>query len=186
MCLFPLLQGLIGTAQVSEKALEVYRRRKGPRQRDGVLHEHERLFIAPRVQQSIGEVERPVDVYPSVLDSLVQSASALRPLRMLCCTCPSCTCAIRQHLPAQGFCRTIRQGLGERRTSSESAQPKAPAKRSARGQGAHRAPGTLPEQWHGLLKVSSPADGSIQARRDFWLPVPGRVCLVPGRAHARP
>ena len=68
MCLFPLLQGLIGTSQGSEKELAVYRRRKGLCKRHGLLREHERLFINPCFQQSIDEAERTGDLCPDVLD----------------------------------------------------------------------------------------------------------------------
>jgi hypothetical protein len=78
-----------------------------------MLREHERLFIGPGVQQAIREPERTDDFYPDVLALLCEREP------------PAATAKAVVHLPsmqlreseqpsAQGFCRAIRQGLGER------------------------------------------------------------------------
>ncbi len=68
--LFPLLQSVIHPPQGGEKALEDLYRRKGPRKRDGVLHEPKGLFISPRIQQSMREANRTDDLYRVILDVL--------------------------------------------------------------------------------------------------------------------
>ena len=98
--------------------MEDYIRRKGPRQRHGLLRELERLFIGPRVQQSIREVGRTADLCPDILALLRERER------------PAATANAAEHLsslhlrqsqqpPAQGFCCTIRQGLCERRTKDD-------------------------------------------------------------------
>src|SRR5205085_7164481 len=111
--LFPLLHGVIRTPHDYEKPLEVDRRRKGPRQRHGELHELERLFIGPRFQQSIREVDRTADVYPTALALLRERE---RPAATAHAVVRLTTMHLResQQRTAQGFCRAIRQGLGER------------------------------------------------------------------------
>jgi hypothetical protein len=63
-----------------------------------MLHEPERLFVGPRVPQSIGERKRGVDLYPHVFDLLRERQRPIT-LRMLLCTCPSCACAIASISP---------------------------------------------------------------------------------------
>ncbi len=102
MRLFPLLHGVIRLPQGNEKALENYCWRKGPCLRDGVLHEHECLFIDSRVQQSMREAECTVNVCPTVLALLREHespAAAVYAVTHL----PSMHLCESQIRPAQGF-----------------------------------------------------------------------------------
>src|SRR5216683_6069352 len=74
-----------------------------------------------------------------------------------------------------------RVGWAERQLQRR--EVKAPAKRPARYQRAYTASETLPERAEPPESLLD-EDGSIQARRDFWLPVPGCHSLVPVPAHA--
>src|SRR5712692_3415664 len=173
--LFPLLHGLIRTPEGIEHTVEVVLRRKGPRQRDGALCDHERLFISPRFQQSKSERERTADVCPVVLALLRERE---------CCAAPAQHAVARKPAASNTkllLCDTSSVGWVEHH--SESVQLKAPAKRSARCSVAHTVPGMLLHSpWP---PQSLPQEyGSIQVRRDFLLPVPGRVLLVPGKAPA--
>src|SRR2546429_149609 len=86
----------------SEKAREVYRQRKGPRQGNGVVDEHERLFIGPRFQQSISEVDRAANFYPDILD-LFRERERRAATPYAAQYLPGMDLCVSQQFPAQGF-----------------------------------------------------------------------------------
>src|SRR6266567_6734716 len=107
---------MIDIAQGNEKALEVQRRGQSARKPGGLLHEPERLFVGPRVQQSICEADRSVDLCPAG-PALVRECECLAATTNALLYLPGMLLYDGQDRPALSFYRAIRQRLGERRTT---------------------------------------------------------------------